>query len=243
MNWTRTGNYTEEFADHMLDAVGARAGKAKSSEQLCPIDGAAPRRSQATDAEQRAHDRVLRDVVMKLHVQCGHPDNTYLARAIRLAHGSDRAVEMALSLRCDVCDRQRRPAPSLPATLLAKWTKFNSCLCLDTLTLADVAGETRLFLSMVDYASRFGICVQVPSRHPSRSGRQCWKDGRVGQDFRRTSWSTEAASLKRNSGQRRKRFQQWSTPPPPTRRISTGLQKDMADGGKQCADTCWMSTV
>merc|ERR1711884_875717 len=63
-------------------------------------------------------------------------------------------------------ERPSHPAPSLPATVLAKWTKLNDCLCLDTLMLADVAGESRLFLSITDYASRFGVVVPIASQHP-----------------------------------------------------------------------------
>jgi len=103
---------------------------------------------------------------MQLHVNTGHPANDSLARAIRVTGGSQRAVDMALNLYCEVCAAHQRPLPHLPGRIKLD-RDFSDSIGVDLFTLADYAGNQLVFLNVVDLASGFTMVGTVPSRHPS----------------------------------------------------------------------------
>ena len=89
-----------------------------------------------------------------------------MARAIRLAIGSGEAASVALSYRRGICAAQAEPGPTPPRTLHGYAQGFNGVIAVGTCTTAHYLGSTRIFLGIIDVASRFGIAAQVPPRHP-----------------------------------------------------------------------------
>ena len=70
------------------------------------------------------HDAALKNSIAKLHFQTGHPLNEHLARAIRLAGGSDAAVQAALGHACPV-----RPRHAHLRQLLLHFDQLAAQLC------------------------------------------------------------------------------------------------------------------
>ena len=107
----------------------------------------------------------LTRAVSRLHVDLAHPANDALARAIRLAGGTDAAIKTALKLRCAVCDRLREPA-TVPKASLRKWKEFGECVAIDLFSLGDSKGNTATFLNMLDMASRYSVVFPVADKNP-----------------------------------------------------------------------------
>ena len=129
-----------------------------------PSTGRRPARQQPSN-EGEATDAELRVAVQKLHSELGHPENRSLARAIRLAGGSDRAVAAALAIICDVCLRRRQPSPTLKAKL-PKTSGPWEAVAIDLFELADYAGQVESFLNIVDLHTGFQLVGLVLSKHP-----------------------------------------------------------------------------
>ena len=111
-------------------------------------DGDVEMRQATPDAGPEAEDPGLSKAVGQLHVNLGHPHNTALARAIRLAGGSDAAIMAALKLRCSICDRFCEPSSVLPASI-RKWREFGECVAIDLFSLGDSTGKSAIFLNML----------------------------------------------------------------------------------------------
>ena len=123
----------------------------------------------AADPEEPLGPReraALQRAIAHLHTQAGHPENRHLARAIRLSGGSDEAVAMALQHECPTCRRLAEPRAALPVALHAKSKEFGDMVAMDTFTFSDARGTTKIFLNVVDIATRFGIVAEVETRHP-----------------------------------------------------------------------------
>lgn len=90
------------------------------------------------------------------------PAPEHLARAICLAGGSDEAITTDLRYRCSACARLRAQGPAAPHALHPSAREFGDLVALDTSTLMGCAGK--LFLNVVDVASRFGL--KLRARHP-----------------------------------------------------------------------------
>ena len=112
------------------------------------------------------HQAALYAAIQKLHCQTGHPPAEQLARAIRLAGGSDEAVSCALQYRCTVCASQVVPGPALPHALHGRAREFADVVAMDTFELADWAGNKVLFLNIIGVATRIGIVAVLSSRRP-----------------------------------------------------------------------------
>ena len=189
---TKTGFYTKEAADHFLTVIFNMAGQTitealdagRRARQALPADrirrpltvrrggrggdggAAAAAEGAAAEADPARYSAALRAAIQKLHSQHGHPEPQALARAVRLAGGTDEAVSCALHFRCPVCARLHEPGPALPAALQDTAKQFGDLVALDTFTLADHSGHISLFLNMIDVATRFGIVSRLSSRHP-----------------------------------------------------------------------------
>ena len=68
-------------------------------------------------AEPEADQTRRFQAVRKMHINLGHPDPRSLARAIRVAGGSDAAVRAALDFRCETCEQFKEPTPNQPGRL------------------------------------------------------------------------------------------------------------------------------
>ena len=80
-----------------------------------------------------------RRLLASLRQMQGYLSNHALARAIRVTGGSTAAVPAALQLRCDVCARQQRPGPYLPAQFARRRTDrdFGRAAAIDLFAHAD----------------------------------------------------------------------------------------------------------
>jgi hypothetical protein len=107
----------------------------------------------------------LTRAVSRLHVDLAHPANDALARAIRLAGGTDAAIRTALKLKCTICDRLREPS-TLPKASLRKWKEFGECVAIDLFSLGDSCGSSATFLNMLDMASRYNVVFPVADKNP-----------------------------------------------------------------------------
>ena len=100
-----------------------------------------------------------------MHTNLVHPSNHALARAIRVTGGSAASVRAALQLRCDVCESQQHPGPSLP-TKLRTDREFGDTAAIDLFVLADYEGSQLSFINILDLADTFGVVAVIPSNHP-----------------------------------------------------------------------------
>lgn len=149
-----TPSLTPRSAAHQAlpaDAVGADAAPPGAAGDVVPAVPVSPATLHA---------------IAKLHTQTGHPAPDHLARAIRLAGGSDEAVIAALRYRCSVCARLPPPGPSAPRALDATARELGDSVALDTFTLAGCQGNVKLFLSIIDVTSRFRLTLELASRSP-----------------------------------------------------------------------------
>ena len=103
--------------------------------------------------------------VGQLHISLAHPFKDALARAIRLAGGSDAAVKTALKLCCSVCGRLREPS-TLPPASLRRWKEFGECVAIDLFSLGDSSGSSATFLNMLDMASRYNVVFPISDKNP-----------------------------------------------------------------------------
>ena len=90
----------------------------------------------------------MHSAVKHLHSELGHPANRSLARAIRLSGGSDEAVQLALHLKCEICDRRASPAPIVKAKLNEILEPFAD-IAIDLFELAGYIGFVAIFLNVV----------------------------------------------------------------------------------------------
>ena len=116
------------------------------------------------EPEQRI---TLQRSVAKMHTNLGHPGNRALARAIRLAGGSKYAIAAALVHHCPTCLKLATPPSTAASSLRNRWKEFGDCLAIDTFELADAKGVSRVFLNMIDMASKYQIVVMTVSRKPT----------------------------------------------------------------------------
>lgn len=140
----------------------------RQSHQTLPTEvaGEAEQEDEPQDDEGRRKLTILRSAIAKLHVQTGHSPPEYLARAIRLAGGTDQAVRVAARFQCSVCARLKNPGPPLPHNLRGGVKNFGDLVAMDTFTLADCRGNIKLFLNVIDVASRFGLTLELASHKP-----------------------------------------------------------------------------
>ena len=115
-----------------------------------------------TDQAQQDEDANLRKIVAQLHVNLGHPSNDAVARTIRLSGGSDDAIQVALKVRCTVCERLTEPSP-VPAASLRRWTEFGQCVAF---MFAEITGENGLFLNVLNMASHYQVVFPVADNNP-----------------------------------------------------------------------------
>ena len=117
-NASATGFYSRLMVRWILNAAGMRKNTKVS--QCCPADVEVPAPDSVMDALPVTEGEAIKKAVKTLHTNAGHPSNQHLARAIRLAGGSDAAIHWALNYKCAVCLRLMEPTPSLPSNLRGK---------------------------------------------------------------------------------------------------------------------------
>ena len=68
-----------------------------------------------TENVSEQSDEELTAVLLKAHKNLGHPAMHDLARILRNAQASDRAIALARTLECPACVSQTKPKAALPA--------------------------------------------------------------------------------------------------------------------------------
>ena len=95
----------------------------------------------------------LRCVIVRIHTNLGHPQNSTLAKMISDAGGSEEMIKCATQYPCSVCKRMSRPRlrrlVSVPRT-----RQFNETLFADV-HFWNHRGREVVVYSMIDEATRF----------------------------------------------------------------------------------------
>ena len=117
------------------------------------------------DSTDDQESPALTKAVAQLRVNLGHPSNDALARAIRLAGGSDAAIKTALKTGCTICNRLREPS-SIPPASLRKWKEFGECVAIDLSSLGDSGGEPSTFFNMLNMASCYNVVFPISDKNP-----------------------------------------------------------------------------
>lgn len=155
---TFAGQYTEEFVRAVLETVPAF----KSHEMLeiiqddCPPDKwnevlAVTSETQKTELT----DDQLKNLVLKVHKNLGHPQTSDLIRILKNAEASERAIQMARNLECPVCLSQTHPKAAAPAQG-HRVLEFNSQIGIDVELLPGWQPNQKIkALNIVDTASGY----------------------------------------------------------------------------------------
>ena len=99
----------------------------------------------------------------RIHQNMGHPSNKDLARHLKLAGAGEAAVNGALKLSCETCNRKASEKSRRPAHLY-KPLDFNEEVAIDTMHLFNNAQEKFTVLSMVDLASGYHLVKKLTGR-------------------------------------------------------------------------------
>ena len=106
-----TGVYTRQFALALVRGHSSSPGASEAN-----VATHVPHAPMDVDDWQPPAEKTptpeLLKLVGKVHVQCGHPSSSALARAIRVTGGSDESVAAAYFYRCPVCPRRQAPGPA-----------------------------------------------------------------------------------------------------------------------------------
>ena len=99
----------------------------------------------------------------RIHQNMGHPSNKDLARHLKLAGAGEAAVNGAMKLACETCNRKTGEKSRRPAHLY-KPLDFNEEVAIDTMHLFNNAKEKFTVLSMVDLASGYHLVKRLDGR-------------------------------------------------------------------------------
>ena len=115
------------------------------------------------------NEEVVLRALHKVHKNLGHPSSQDLVRVLKHGGASDKALELARSLKCDgdFCLNQAKPKVPLPAKS-SRHTQFNQCLGIDVKFLPGwKPGQKVKALNVVDQASCFQTMVPFHDRETS----------------------------------------------------------------------------
>ena len=155
---TFAGQYTEEFVRAVLETVPAF----KSHEMLEVIQDDCPSETwtevlvaSIETQKPEVTDEQLKNLVLKVHKNLGHPQSSDLIRILKNAEASERAIQIARNLECPVCIGQSRPKPAAPAQG-HRVLEFNSQIGIDVKLLPGWQTNQKIkALNIVDTASGF----------------------------------------------------------------------------------------
>ena len=112
----------------------------------------------------------LEQLVRRAHEGLGHPGNERLARILKDAKASEKAVAIAKNLKCSVCERHAATRPARRAAP-PRHLHVNQTVGVDTVYLPDHRGKTRMALNIVDWASRFQMMIPLSGHSPGAARR------------------------------------------------------------------------
>lgn len=173
-------SYTPEFVSavyHAFAQAGLRACDFECQASLvemyhdCFASAPAEEPSEQVDVPND-----IKQSVLKLHKNLGHPSTTELLRILKHSGASQQAIEAAKSLECSVCANNARPASALPANP-PKVMAFNEQIGLDVKYIQGwKPNQTIPCVSMVDYGSSLQVCVPMFSRETAEQIKTALRD-------------------------------------------------------------------
>ena len=100
--------------------------------------------------------RWMLSVLMRVHVNLGHPGKEAVVRHLAQAGASGEALLAAKHLRCRVCERTKAPPMARPSKVFQA-RRFNDRLMLDLVFVRDVTSQMHTFLSQVDDGTTYHV--------------------------------------------------------------------------------------
>eukprot|EP00435_Cladocopium_sp_Y103_P073784 s36_g45.t1 len=139
-----------------------------------PVDEDTPEENATTEELHQYLPREkpfsLEQLVRRAHEGLGHPGNDRLARILKDARASDKAVEIAKNLKCSVCERHAATRPARKAAP-PRLLHVNEIVGVDTIYLPDYRGKRRMALNIVDWCSRFQLMIPLAGHTPAAARR------------------------------------------------------------------------
>ncbi|CAK0791003.1 unnamed protein product [Prorocentrum cordatum] len=132
--------------ESLMTEVFAASKRRKKADQ----DVEEPPESQA---EARDRRRKLETAVRKIHVNLGHPAVGDLIRILKHGNATDEAIAIARDFKCDVCEQNRAPKLSRPATVPRDIQALSEVGFDVKELLYYISGKTWAALNVVDGAS------------------------------------------------------------------------------------------
>ncbi|CAJ1436718.1 unnamed protein product [Effrenium voratum] len=124
----------------------------------------------------KATSAATASALRRIHQNLGHPSNKDLTRHLRLCGATEEAIKGAQGLRCDTCQRLRRPGTQRPAKTVLPMD-FNDEVAVDLFYLYDQGKVKHSILSVMDLASGYHVCRKIQSKLSedlAESVRQLW---------------------------------------------------------------------
>ena len=156
------GKYTTEFVKAVLRTVPSYAQATESQHEVLQViedevtETGWTEVLAARDAlkEEKSPDEV-KQVLLKLHKNLGHPHNHDLVRILKHGNASEQALHLARELQCPFCDSHAKPHAALPARP-SQIVGFNQQIGIDVKHLPGWKSNQKIrALNIVDTASSF----------------------------------------------------------------------------------------
>ena len=96
----------------------------------------------------------VKSSLRRLHQNLGHPNNTDLARHLRLAGADPSVIEATKKIKCQVCHRNQRGQSSKPASL-PNVLDFNQVVAVDAFYVYDTLGTKVELMMAIDVGTGF----------------------------------------------------------------------------------------
>ena len=91
----------------------------------------------------------------------GHPENRDLTRRLRYAGADQNVLKASKSLRCQTCERCKRPGAPRPASL-PSLLDFNQVVSLDVFHIFDSERVRHELLSVIDHSTTYHLVKKIP---------------------------------------------------------------------------------
>ena len=155
---THAGKYTPSFVQAMLYSVPSL----RAHEVLVlngPCHDVSPCHEILVAEQEAASDDEIKRVLTRLHQNLGHPSQQEFIRVLRHGQASQKALELASKLSCDLCQSRKPPAVPNPAQV-SQVTVFNHKIGIDVKNLNGWKVNQKIkALNVVDYASNLQMMI------------------------------------------------------------------------------------
>eukprot|EP00435_Cladocopium_sp_Y103_P046254 s603_g13.t1 len=149
------GKYTPEFVQALIHSVPAF----RSHEVLClegPMHDTTHAHEVLAAEQEGASDEEVKQVLMRLHKNLGHPSVQEFTRVLR--HGQASA-KLAAKLQCPLCESRKGPSIATPASV-SQVSVFGQKIGIDVKNLNGWRPNQKIkALNVVDYASNFQLMI------------------------------------------------------------------------------------